>query len=998
MSGQTRVSRFRKDVILPWLALGFGALVLLAGIHGLGLWDPWEMNHSAVARRMSTPQPVLVIQATPDSSIAQKLKASQDKGLSVETITARGSDAMDRLRDLSSDKIYAAIVIETASLNAAPDGGAPDPATIKSLANTFRSVAGKNLSTRLILASDPSDSETKTLHARILEAADSVAAEDRVPGMDQILLYGFAGSQGPDYVRLTLDAVDDAASTAQFKSSGRTQFLPPLEPWMTSVWYRLFGYNEFSSRLTGALFGLMTLLLLFFPARRLFGDKVTTVTILILGTSWLFTGTARFAGAGMPEIFAVTLGAVSFGRVNLDHAEAPRCKKFAWWVVLGLAVVVCWLAGGMTTVVTLAAIAGAWFLMNPGKGSILSTGLVLGLTGLLALATFLPDSACMRQFRFTAATFSGGVTLEARSFDFIIKGLGFGFFPWSAFIPVSIWAALSGQEDRRSSRLLLLMWAVVPLLTAMIFVRPFNQTTYLGLPAMALLTALFAVDLKDDGVDSRLRTRLFGFFVAGLFLVMMKDMLKSPAPLVSFLTTDPMFSKPGQGDGGFPAAVGMHAIGKLSVALMLLSILAVTAEASNVIRAVVRFLAGRRNFLIVLGAMILLVIIDISVFVSMKWRIITGGGDRAGSELLRIFLTGPDILALYLLTGLVVLLHFWDRVAGTLGRLLGRKRFEAADRWFDSLQTVRVQKVVFCFGAVLFGLTMLAVVHPELSRHLSQKHIVDTWKKAAEIEPGKLYRHGAFSTKGSDDSNFYTSGLDEIQSRNDVTTMLGDSSTRTFFLLPTRQFSEINSAWRDVTGKRGLPVLDDRSSRIVLATSRLASTESDRNWLAKATMTRAEFDALPDVERFSVNFEDSLEIVGFKITPQAITRGTNPELKVFYQVNKRVSKSYRVFMHVDRVGASTRIHGDHWILNLVPESEDQDDCIGCYATNHWKKGDIIVDTYTLSVPIGSPSGDYDIWMGLYVPGGNRMKVKSWDESKIRNDGSDRVRIGRMTIR
>ncbi|HPB51931.1 MAG TPA: hypothetical protein PLZ31_12020, partial [Myxococcota bacterium] len=174
------MSRFRKDVILPWLALGFGALVLLAGIHGLGLWDPWEMNHSAVARRMSTPQPVLVIQATPDSSIAQKLKASQDKGLSVETITARGSDAMDRLRDLSSDKIYAAIVIETASLNAAPDGGAPDPATIKSLANTFRSVAGKNLSTRLILASDPSDSETKTLHARILEAADSVAAEDRV--------------------------------------------------------------------------------------------------------------------------------------------------------------------------------------------------------------------------------------------------------------------------------------------------------------------------------------------------------------------------------------------------------------------------------------------------------------------------------------------------------------------------------------------------------------------------------------------------------------------------------------------------------------------------------------------------------------------------------------------------------------------------------------------------------------------------------------------------
>ncbi|HOD01026.1 MAG TPA: hypothetical protein PKH54_13845, partial [Myxococcota bacterium] len=63
-----------------------------------------------------------------------------------------------------------------------------------------------------------------------------------------------------------------------------------------------------------------------------------------------------------------------------------------------------------------------------------------------------------------------------------------------------------------------------------------------------------------------------------------------------------------------------------------------------------------------------------------------------------------------------------------------------------------------------------------------------------------------------------------------------------------------------------------------------------------------------------------------------------------------------------------------------------------------KKGDVIVDTYTLDVPIGSPAGDYDVWMGLYLPGGSRLKVVSFDEDKVRNDGSDRVRIGKMTVR
>ncbi len=994
MAGQINPNRLNNGAIASWVALAFAVLMLVAGVaFGPGLWDPWEMNHAAVARRMTAASPVLVIDAAgADGGVAKAARSVP--GIDLDVVAARGPEALDRFRDSTSDKIFAAVVLDINAIAPADGEGGGDPASVKSLANAVRSVASKNLSTTIILAGTGSGQDARTLRERVLKSADAAADDDRVDGLDRILVAGSTAS----LAGIVRDAAFSAGLIAQFKSGGRTQYLPPLEPFLTSVWYRIFGINELGSRLTGLLFAAFTLALLFFPGRRVFGDRVIAVTMLVLATSLLFTSTARFVGSGMSEVFAVALGVISFGMVLQGDDGARACRRVAWWVALGLSVVLAWLAGGMTAAVTVAAIIGAWFVVQPKAAHLPAVGMVMVLLGVIALLTFLPDCAWARQFRFTAATFGGGINLESRSFDFIIKEIGFGFFPWSAFLPVALWMAVAGKDRDRPSRLLLVLWAVVPMVVAMLFVRPFNQPLFLGVPALALLTALLATDAVDSMEDSRLRTRLFGFFVAGLFIVMMKDMLKSPAPLVSFLTTDPMFSKPGQGDGGFPTTLRIPAVGKLMLGVMLISILAVTAEMSSMARLVVRFLSRRRNYMIITLCLAVLILVDIGAFIGMKWRVISAGGPRAGSELLRILLTGPDILALYIVTILVGVLHFWDALALLLKKRLGEIRWTTVVGLFDALQSLKVQKVAFGAAAAGFAMVMTLLVNPALTMHLSQKHIVDTWKKGSLADPGKLYRHGSFSTRGSDDSNFYTSGLEEIESRSEVTRMLGDKSRRTFFLLPTRQFSEINSAWRDVTGGRGLPVLDDRSSRIVLATSRLAPGETDRNWLVKATLTVPEFEALKNVDRISVNFEDSLEIVGFQITPQAITRGTNPTLKVFYKVNRKVSKSYRVFMHVDRVGSSTRIHGDHWILNMVPESEDQDDCIGCFATNHWKKGDVIVDTYVLQVPIGSPSGDYDVWMGLYVPGGSRMKVKSWDEQKVRNDGSDRVRIGKMTVR
>jgi hypothetical protein len=237
-----------------------------------------------------------------------------------------------------------------------------------------------------------------------------------------------------------------------------------------------------------------------------------------------------------------------------------------------------------------------------------------------------------------------------------------------------------------------------------------------------------------------------------------------------------------------------------------------------------------------------------------------------------------------------------------------------------------------------------------------------------------------------------------MASRSDVVDRLKDPARRTFFIVPKTQWSEINSSFRQAAGGRFPPVLDDRSSRFILVASSLAPGEPDRNWLAGATLSEAQFDALTDVTRETVDFDGKVQFVGYSLDQAAVRRGGKAILKTYFKCTDKVPVSYRIFMHIDRQGSSSRIHGDHWILNLVAETEEQTSCVGCYATTHWLKGDIVVDTYEINVPIGSPSGPHDIWFGFYNPGDDkRLPVKDFDKAKIRHDGQNRVRIGVLTV-
>ena len=427
-------------------------------------------------------------------------------------------------------------------------------------------------------------------------------------------------------------------------------------------------------------------------------------------------------------------------------------------------------------------------------------------------------------------------------------------------------------------------------------------------------------------------------------------------------------------------------------------------------------------------------------------------------------------------------------------------------------------------AAVVLTAGLLVSFQPTMAHHVSQKHILDTYRAAEDLgsrEIGdRLFKHGAFGATGRGESNFYTAPIPEIRDRatalrillgehdqtasvdtsegtevrtvpawdpandtdgdgqrdhpalrgvataarsgrleddsqqwtpgalaahvvidtngrtwpirtNDITsltlqgpgqpsftaarpernayaidlaTMANSRATsqqpaRSYLLLPAESFSDINHAFRKLAKGRHIPVVDGRSARVLLAASWMGDGEAQQNRYALHTLTRAEFDSLgdPSVRAHWANFDDTIKVLGYRLDEEMVSKGGSFVLTTYFEVLKDMRKSYKIFLHVDQSG--NRIHGDHWPLNLKT-GEAGKQCVGCYRSDHWMKGDVVFDVYEGDVPIATPSGAHEIWMGLYAPGGGdkRLPIKTWDRRNVRHDGHNRVRLGVLQVR
>jgi hypothetical protein len=236
------------------------------------------------------------------------------------------------------------------------------------------------------------------------------------------------------------------------------------------------------------------------------------------------------------------------------------------------------------------------------------------------------------------------------------------------------------------------------------------------------------------------------------------------------------------------------------------------------------------------------------------------------------------------------------------------------------------------------------------------------------------------------DSSIYLRDIGELRSQREFVERFDDEE-RFFAIVPRRRLAAINMSIRQKF-ERNLPVLDARSSRILLVSNALEEGEENANFIAEALLEGPEevahevtfADPSRGGERVHATFDGKLEFLGYQFGGEPerdrsgrpiVKVGDSPDIGLCFRVLERVRRNYKLFVHIDTRG--NRIGADHYPLE------------GDFPTNYWLPGDIVCDRHSYHVPPFTQPGVYRFYYGFYI-GSTRMEVSP----RAAHDGGNRV--------
>jgi dolichyl-phosphate-mannose--protein O-mannosyl transferase len=154
----------------------------------------------------------------------------------------------------------------------------------------------------------------------------------------------------------------DAAAYLRHGSEDGFAVHPPVGKWLIGAGIKIFGNDAFGWRVAAALFGTLSVLVLYLLARRLWRSPwIAGAVALLLATDGLYFVQSRIA---MLDIFLAFFVLVAFWLLVEDRARAgPDHRGIRWWRIgsataIGLALATKWSAAPIVPV--LLAIAIAW--------------------------------------------------------------------------------------------------------------------------------------------------------------------------------------------------------------------------------------------------------------------------------------------------------------------------------------------------------------------------------------------------------------------------------------------------------------------------------------------------------------------------------------------------------------------------------------------------------------------------------------------------------------
>ena len=110
----------------------------------------------------------------------------------------------------------------------------------------------------------------------------------------------------------------------------------PVCLWSMALMYKTFGISEFTARFHSAFFGLLTIMLVYFLGRLLYGQWTGIFSSVILLTTQIFTKYARHAMLDVTLTFFVLLALFFFAKAVKEPEDKPE-KQVSYLIFFGLA-------------------------------------------------------------------------------------------------------------------------------------------------------------------------------------------------------------------------------------------------------------------------------------------------------------------------------------------------------------------------------------------------------------------------------------------------------------------------------------------------------------------------------------------------------------------------------------------------------------------------------------------------------------------------------------
>jgi 4-amino-4-deoxy-L-arabinose transferase-like glycosyltransferase len=279
-------------------------------------------------------------------------------------------------------------------------------------------------------------------------------------------------------------------------------------------------------------------------------------------------------------------------------------------------------------------------------------------------------------------------------------------------------------------------------------------------------------------------------------------------------------------------------------------------------------------------------------------------------------------------------------------------------------------------GGVVVGFVLCFFYYPALANQLSPKEVFESYRKLCPGAPLAMLGVGGRTAA------YYAGAAPQTVTDPNAAYkwLVAEPSQRRCLALKADELPQLNRLWREHADPRtNLPIVDARSSQILLASSVLGEGESNESPLASMVLSGP-----PHPQRvLGANMDDKLEVIGFDLADErgrlvdGISPGRTYHMKTYYRVLAPVTTEWEAFIHID--GYHRRHNGDHKPMN------------GKYPMSLWLPGDLLMDDHEFKLEPNFTPGSYTIYFGLFV-GDTRLKVKSGP-----NDGDNRINGGPLRV-